>query len=168
MKQARSLLFAIACAAWAATSALAEDRAACDAILGKWWFPKRNGQMEIRCDKDVYSAKVIAYDKKDALDKNNPDPALRERPFVGVEMLKDFKYDAKKQTWAGGTIYDGDSGKTYKCALWFKDGDTSRLNARGYVGISVLGRTEVFARVTESEEKAKEEEAKGDEKKPGQ
>lgn len=165
MKIAKSFLIAVVCMASAVTAAAAaEDRTACDAVLGKWWFPKQNGQMEIRCDKDVYSGKVIAYEKEGALDKNNPDPALRERPFVGVEMLKDFKYDAKKQQWSSGTIYDGDSGKTYKCTLWFKDGDTSRLNARGYVGISVLGRTEVFTRVTESEEKARDKE-KADDKK---
>ena len=54
----------------------------------------------------------------------------------------------------GGTIYDGDSGKTYNCTLWFENGDTAQLSARGYVGISLFGRTEVFTRVTDKDEKS--------------
>jgi uncharacterized protein (DUF2147 family) len=115
--------------------------------------------MEVRCEKGIYTGKVIAYDKPGALDKNNPDAELRKRPFVGVEMLQNFTYDAKKKQWSGGTIYDGDSGKTYNCTLWFEDAETDNLNARGYVGISIFGRTEVFTRVTDQEEKVERDKA---------
>jgi uncharacterized protein (DUF2147 family) len=124
-----------------------------DAILGKWWFPKRNGQMEITRSEGAYVGKVVAYDDPDAKDDHNPDPKLRERPFVGITMLADFTYDPKKEKWVDGTIYDGESGKTYKCTMWFENGDLNKLNARGYIGVPLLGRTEVFQRVTPEEEK---------------
>ncbi|MFO0948959.1 MAG: DUF2147 domain-containing protein [Planctomycetota bacterium] len=118
-----------------------------DELLGKWWFPKKNGQMEITKKGDIYSGKVISYEDPDALDDENPDPKLRTRKFVGIEMLSGFKYNADKKQYVDGTIYDGDSGKTYSGYLWFEEGQPDKLNGRGYVGLSFFGRTEVFERV---------------------
>lgn len=125
-----------------------------DAILGKWWFPKKNGKMDVAKVGGVYNGKVIEYEKPEQIDDKNPDPALKNRKFVGINMLADFTYDAGDKKWINGTIYDGESGKTYKCSLWFEDNDTSKLNARGYIGISLFGRTEVFHRLTKEEEEA--------------
>jgi uncharacterized protein (DUF2147 family) len=52
-----------------------------------------------------------------------------------------------KDKWAGGQCYDPDKGKTYKCKLRMID--TSRLELRGYVGISLLGRTAVLVRAAQ-------------------
>ena len=46
--------------------------------------------------------------------------------------------------WSGGFIYDPNSGKTYRGKIKLTDPDTLRL--RGYIGISLLGRTEVWKR----------------------
>jgi uncharacterized protein (DUF2147 family) len=160
MKTRISLLLACGLLIWS-LPALAADKSAADAVLGKWWFPKKNGQLEITKSGGVYSGKVIAYDDPEVLDNKNPDPELAKRKFVGIEMLSNFKYDADENQWLGGTIYDGDSGKTYKCTLWFEDGKPDELKARGYIGISLLGRTETFKRVTaEDEQAAAEKESK--------
>lgn len=123
-----------------------------DAVLGQWWFPKKNGKMEVYREGDMYFGKVIEYEKPGQLDEKNPDPALKTRPFVGVVMLNDFRYDSQKQNWVDGTIYDGDNGKTYKCRMWFEDGNFERLHARGFIGVSILGRTEIFTRVAPEDE----------------
>ncbi|RZL30018.1 MAG: DUF2147 domain-containing protein, partial [Pedobacter sp.] len=47
--------------------------------------------------------------------------------------------------WIDGTIYDPKTGKTYSCNLTLKDNNT--LNVRGYIGISIIGRSETFKRV---------------------
>lgn len=154
MKRSFSVAVVVAVALLAVSSLRAADKAPGDALLGKWWFPKKNGKLEVRRENGVYFGKIVAYDKEGALDKYNPDESLRKRPVVGIDMLQNFKYDPAKKQWAEGTIYDGDSGKTYNCTLWFENGDASQLNARGYVGISLFGRTEIFARVTEQDEKA--------------
>ncbi|MBX7167831.1 MAG: DUF2147 domain-containing protein [Pirellulales bacterium] len=136
-----------------AVALAADKKSPGDTLLGKWWFPKKNGRLEIVNKDGVYFGNVIAYyEDPEALDKNNPDESLRKRKFIGIEMLRDFTYDADAQEWSGGTIYDGDSGKTYKSRMWYKDGDPNTLNVRGFIGISILGRTEIFTRVTKEDE----------------
>jgi uncharacterized protein (DUF2147 family) len=150
-------------------SLAAEPKAGADAILGKWFFPKKDGQLEIVRDGDTWVGTVIEYKDPDAKDKHNPDEAMRERPFIGITMLKDFKYDAEKKEWSEGTIYDGESGKTYKCRMWFENNDLNQLNVRGFIGFSFLGRTEIFERVTpESEARVKAEAEKKPEAKDGE
>lgn len=76
-------------------------------------------------------------------DLKNPDESLRKRPILGMEILRDFVYNDGK--WTDGKIYDPKSGKTYSCNMNIEEnGD---LHMRGYVGISLLGRTETWKRV---------------------
>ena len=42
----------------------AADKAPGDALLGKWWFPKKNGKLEVRRENGVYFGKIVAYDKE--------------------------------------------------------------------------------------------------------
>jgi uncharacterized protein (DUF2147 family) len=80
---------------------------------------------------------------KPRVDRNNPDKSLQDRPLLGLELLRGFQFD--KDEWNGGHIYDPESGKTYSCTISLKDGNT--LKVRGYIGISLLGRTEIWTRV---------------------
>ena len=43
----------------------------------------------------------------------------------------------------GGTVYDPKNGKTYKCKITYQ-GD--KLDVRGFVGFSLLGRTAVWTK----------------------
>ena len=103
--------------------------------------------MPIHCVAGKFFGKIISYDVAGQLDEKNPDPAMRTRPIIGVDLLSDFIYDAKSGRWIAGTIYDAKSGKTYKCKLWFEDDEPGVLWARGYIGFSLLGRTVRFERV---------------------
>lgn len=126
-------------------SALAQSK---DAILGKWLNPSGEGQIEIYKKGDKYYGKLAWMKEpnlngKPKLDTKNPDEKLQRRPLLNLEILKDFVYDDKK--WTAGTIYDPKSGKTYSCNMTLKGNDV--LNVRGYIGISLLGRSETFRRV---------------------
>ena len=77
-------------------------------------------------------------------DSKNPDPSLRKRPLLGSEILNNFDY-LGNGTWGNGTIYDPKTGKTYSCKITRLNND--QLSIRGYVGISLLGRTEIWKRV---------------------
>lgn len=80
------------------------------------------------------------------LDDENPEAELRRRPILGLPILEDFPLQpSAKGLWSDGTIYDPNNGKTYSCQMSFKDRDT--LKIRGYIGISLLGRTEIWTRV---------------------
>jgi uncharacterized protein (DUF2147 family) len=164
MKRRNFVAMVVALLVISAAQAVAADKEPGDQVLGKFWFPKKNGKFEVKKEKGIYTGRVIAYDDADALDKNNPDAELAKRKFIGIDMLSNFKYDAGAKQWNGGTIYDGDSGKTYKCTLWFDGNDTSVLKGRGYIGVSLFGRNEAFQRVTAEDEKKEQDEKAAKEK----
>ncbi|WP_131539611.1 DUF2147 domain-containing protein [Pedobacter nototheniae] len=119
-----------------------------DAIVGKWLNPSGEGQIEIYKKGDKYFGKLAWIKEpnlngKPKVDAKNPETSLQSRPLLGLEILKNFVYDDGK--WTDGTIYDPKSGKTYSCNMTLKSADV--LNVRGYVGISLLGRSETFRRV---------------------
>ena len=60
-------------------------------------------------------------------------------------MKKTGKIDSKLGAeYSGGTILDPDEGSTYKCLMWVK-GDV--LTARGFIGFSLLGRSQEWSRL---------------------
>ena len=75
------------------------------------------------------------------IDKNNPDTKKRKNLMIGLQILNSFKYYKNDKVWDDGTIYDPKNGKTYSCTIK-KVGKT--LEVRGYVGISMFGRTDVW------------------------
>jgi len=128
-----------------ATHTFAQNK---DAIVGKWLNPTGEGQIEIYKKGDKYFGKLAWIKEpnlngKPKVDANNPDESLRSKPLLGLELLQNFKYD--DGAWSGGTIYDPKKGKTYSCTMTLKGNDV--LNVRGYIGISLLGRSETFKRV---------------------
>ena len=75
----------------------------------------------------------------------NPDPKKRDTPADQIQMLSHFTYDAAKNAWVDGFIYDPVHGKTYKCKMWF--GDDKTLKIRGYIGVPAFGRTMSWTKV---------------------
>ncbi|MFN9881975.1 MAG: DUF2147 domain-containing protein, partial [Bacteroidota bacterium] len=75
---------------------------------------------------------------------NNPDESMRTVPLKGYRLLKDFEFKSKA-LWEDGTIYDPENGSTYNCTIKMKDKNT--LDIRGYIGVSALGRTDVWKRL---------------------
>lgn len=79
---------------------------------------------------------------KDKTDKNNPNPDLRNKPIIGLVILKDFDKDGKN--WKNGEIYDPKSGKTYSSTI--KWSGENQLNIRGFIGVALVGKTTKFTR----------------------
>lgn len=140
MKSLPVLLLALMSAA----STFADSPAA---IAGTWLSGDGDGLIEIRVDGEEIRGSILGAPEEDpdrpTTDIHNPDPALRDRPLIGLEILSGFDYDGDG-AWSGGFIYDPNSGKTYRCKLQLKDPNT--LHLRGYIGISLLGRTDVWTR----------------------
>ena len=150
---------------WFALLALAGAGAgqtpAADAILGDWQTfddqGKLDSHVEIFKQQGKYFAKIVSLTEpswpadddqgmggKPKNDRFNPRPELRGRPILGMQFMQDFVYNADKNIWEDGKIYDPACGKTYKCKLTLTS--PHQLNVRGYIGISLLGRTEVWTR----------------------
>ncbi len=77
------------------------------------------------------------------IDKNNPKEKHQADPLIGLWILKGFTYSGENK-WEEGTVYDPENGKTYSCEINMTDKDT--IEVRGYIGISLIGRTSVWKR----------------------
>ena len=78
-------------------------------------------------------------------DVHNSDASKRDVPLCGLMMLGSFKPVAgNPNKWEDGWAYDPDSGSTYSGNLQLDGPNTLKL--RGYIGISLFGRTEIWTR----------------------
>ena len=121
-----------------------------DDVVAKWLNASGEGQIMIYKKGDKYFGRLswlkeIRDDKGQIKrDSKNPDPSLRKRPILGSEILNNFDY-LGDGAWGNGTIYDPKTGKTYSCKITRLN--NNQLSIRGYVGISLFGRTEIWKRV---------------------
>lgn len=67
----------------------------------------------------------------------------KDIPIVGLEIMKGLEKDG--DTYEDGTIIDPESGKEYKCYIELEE--DNKLKVRGYIGFSLLGRTQYWYRV---------------------
>lgn len=68
----------------------------------------------------------------------------KDQPIVGLTILKDLKKTGENE-WSGGNILDPENGKVYNAKMSLAD-DGKKLNVRGFLGISLLGRTQTWVR----------------------
>lgn len=122
-----------------------------DDILGVWLNEDEDAHIEVYKEGDLYFGKIIWLKfpiddetGKPKLDKHNPDPERQTRPSLGIKLLTDFEWDGDNE-WDEGDIYDPKSGKTYSCYIVMKD--YNLLKIRGYIGVSLIGKTTYWTRV---------------------
>lgn len=115
-----------------------------DDILGKYMSENNEGMVEISKRGSKYYGKLVWNKNADKLDVNNPDKTQHTVLIRGKELLKDFIFDGLDM-WHKGTIYDPKNGKTYNCKVT-RD-EKGNLNVRGYIGISLIGRTSYWLKV---------------------
>ncbi len=121
-----------------------------DTLMGYWKTGDGKAIVQIYKKGEQFFGKIVwlaepndpqtGAPKKDG---KNEDEKLQSRPLLGMENLTNFKY-IEKGVWEDGKIYDPKSGETYSCTLKLTDANT--LDVRGYVGISLFGRTDTWKR----------------------
>ena len=67
------------------------------------------------------------------------------KPIIGLDIIRGLQKDGDQ--WDGGTILDPENGKVYRCKMTLQNGG-QELAVRGFIGISLLGRTQVWQRVS--------------------
>ena len=116
--------------------------------VGLW--KNEDAQIEIFEVDGKLNGKIAALDKQyttDGIEKtdiSNPDPTKRSRPLIGLVFMSGFTQQAPGH-WEHGTVYDPKTGNTYASTLEYDGGDT--LKVRGYIGISLIGRSVVWTKV---------------------
>ena len=78
------------------------------------------------------------------LDDKNPNPQLREQTILGLIIMKNLKFK-RPNYWHDGSIYDARSGKTYSLEINMPNNNILKL--RGYLGVSLIGKTTIWKRV---------------------
>lgn len=123
-----------------------------DRILGIWQTGSGKGRISITRYGEKYGGKIVWLREpndaagKPKVDDRNPDPAKRSAPKLGLNNLLGFTFEGNGE-YGNGTIYDPENGKTYKCVMTLENDDA--LKVRGYIGISLIGRTDTWTRVKE-------------------
>ena len=135
------------CLAAAATLATALPASA--NVFGHWLTENRLAIVEITpcgnsaCGNIVWMAEPLDAAGAPKLDANNPDPAMRARPLCGLPMIGNFTQDADGE-WTDGFIYDAQKGDVYKSKM--RVTEEGNLYVRGYVGIPLLGQSQIWTR----------------------
>jgi uncharacterized protein (DUF2147 family) len=115
-------------------------------ILGNWLTEPKDGIIQISVAAGaVYEGRIIGGSHPGRLDDKNPDASQRGKPLRGQVILRELHYDGDGK-WSGGSIYEPDSGRTYKCLVELMASDS--LKVRGYIGISMLGKSQIWTRYT--------------------
>jgi len=121
-----------------------------DDIVGTWLTSSTNSKIIIFKTGNYFYGKIswlrneLNEQGKIKVDDKNPDTALRSRHILGLLLLKGFEYDEKNNEWVNGEIYDPKSGKTYSCKMKLTNNNT--LEVHGFIGISLIGKTEIWTR----------------------
>jgi uncharacterized protein (DUF2147 family) len=67
----------------------------------------------------------------------------KNKPVLGMMIMTGLKKSGSE--YDGGEILDPANGKTYRVKMWTAEGG-KKLNVRGFIGVSLLGRTQVWLR----------------------
>lgn len=123
---------------------------AAPALAGpKGMWSMSNGKVTVRVDQcgNNLCAQIVGLkepiskiDGKPKVDRENPDPAKRQRPLIGLSILIGMK-PAGDNYWKGA-IYNPDDGKTYSATVSYEG---SRMKVKGCVA-GVLCKTNTFVR----------------------
>jgi len=120
-------------------------------IAGLWLPGSGKARVNVYLAKnDKYYGKIVWLREpnddagKAKVDKNNTDESKRKEPLMGYLLLKAFEFKGDG-VFENGTIYDPESGSTYSCRITMPDKNT--LEVRGYIGVSLFGRTDTWKRL---------------------
>ena len=119
-------------------------------IIGKWkTIDDATGEAKSIVEVFSKSGKIYAkvFDILDPATKNNLCKQCsgedKNKPILGLTIIKGLSKDGSE--YNSGEILDPKNGKLYKCALTLESKD--KLKVRGYIGFSLLGRTQYWHRV---------------------
>ena len=117
-----------------------------ESILGEWWTEAQENRPSgkvnfVRSPDGTYTG-ILTYSSDPKKDVNNKDPKLRDRSLVGIVLMWNLHYDDGEYT--DGYVYSPEDGGTYRFKAEILSPES--LKIRGYLGISLFGRTQKWTR----------------------
>ena len=121
-------------------------------ILGNWYSldtdsNEKESIIEVYQKNNKIYAKIVSLLKEDDKGKicDKCTGNDKDKPIEGLVILKGLSKDDDE--WSGGKILDPKNGSYYKCYMTLVEKD--KLKIRGYIGFSLIGRTEYWYRIIE-------------------
>lgn len=108
---------------------------------------KPRGLVEISEKNGVYNGRLVkTFVESDGKPKvcDKCTDARKDQPIIGMTILTGLRKTGDNE-WSGGEILDPENGKVYKSKMSLAE-DGSKLNVRGFIGISLIGRTQTWER----------------------
>ncbi|MFA7279205.1 MAG: DUF2147 domain-containing protein [Sterolibacterium sp.] len=160
MTQKQICILAVLLVTLASPAVAAPERTASAAVRGLWVDHREGDQRKVAvwiadcenllCGHVYWLKKPLSAQGQPKRDKHNPDAALRDRPLCGLKILSGFRR-VTESTWGGGQIYNASDGRTYSSTISLESDGSLRI--RGYVGISLFGKTVEWVRPQENLER---------------
>lgn len=69
---------------------------------------------------------------------------MKDQPIVGMKILSGMKKGP--DGYKDGQITDPKNGKSYNALVWLDPADANKLNVKGYIGVSLFGRSQTWLR----------------------
>ena len=140
-------LIAIAAALLVSARAFAADASP----AGVWkTIDDKTGQPKSIVEITEQNGELTGKVKEVLQSEQGPNPVCKDcegerknQPVVGMTIIWGMKKDGEE--WSGGKILDPKNGKTYGCKMHLEDGG-KKLEVRGFVGFSLLGRSQTWER----------------------
>lgn len=124
-------------------------------VIGKWKSiddetGKPKSIIEITKDSDEkLTGKIVQLFREPTEDQNPKCDKCtgdkKDQPILNMQIMDGFKKKADDK-WVDGKILDPKKGKVYSCKLTLTEGG-KKLEVRGFIGFSLLGRTQVWERL---------------------
>lgn len=119
--------------------------AASEGPIGTWLTEERDSKIRVaNCGKALCA--TIVWAKETGVDSNNPNPSLRSRSIVGIDLTRDMKPDGSGAY--AGSIYNPENGKTYQATI--KRKGESELEVGGCVLGGLLCGSETWVRTSDT------------------
>jgi uncharacterized protein (DUF2147 family) len=144
----RKLVLAAAGVLLFAASAGAEGAAS---PVGRWMTEGGKSHIQIYpcgpqlCGRIAWLREPNGKDGLPKVDLKNPEPSKRSQKILGLVLMWNMTRASDPGEWDSGRIYNPEDGEIYKSRMKLRaDG---KLEVRGYVGISLLGKSQYWERV---------------------
>lgn len=130
------------------TGVLPQDR-----ICGKWMSEEKNCIVQVYKNGYKYGAKLIWFDDSEDktkpmdtwVDYKNPNPSLRKRKLIGMEVVDNLDYNTQTNSWENGMIYDAKNGRTWSSAVSLSR--EGLMKVTGYWKFKFIGKSMNFKRI---------------------
>ncbi|MGN6394991.1 MAG: DUF2147 domain-containing protein [Mucilaginibacter sp.] len=148
---ARHFFFFIVVIFCSTVSSTAQTVKPAERICGKWENTEKSLIIRVYVEHNEFKAKILWYADTEGkpldywTDRHNPNPALRGRKILGMQILRKLEYHPKTNTWENGMVYDSRHGREWNASAYIDK--KGLMHVRGYWHFKFIGKTMTFFRV---------------------